>query len=169
MANDNEGSVAPKERVNIRYRSAIDGVQEDVELPLRILMVGDFTGKEDERSIEERAPIDLNKENFAEVMAAQDIGADVSVDNHLVPDGGEMSMSLKFDSLNDFRPEGIVEQVPELRELRELRDALKFLKGPLGNVPSFIRRIQATLKDPDKRALLMRELGIQESGARDEN
>lgn len=162
MPNDNEGSVAPKERVNIRYKSEINGVQEEVELPLRILMVGDFTGKEDERSIEERAPIDLNKENFADVMAAQDIGAEISVDNHLVPESGEMSMSLRFDSLNDFRPEGLVEQVPELRELRELRDALKFLKGPLGNVPSFMKRIQATLKDPDKRARLVRELGIDE-------
>ena len=43
MANDREGSVAPKERVNIRYKSALDGQQEDVELPLRILMLGDST------------------------------------------------------------------------------------------------------------------------------
>lgn len=170
MANDKQVSVAPKERVNIRYKSATDGAQEDVELPLRILMVGDFTGKEDARAIEEREPVDINKENFNEVMAAQGIGADVSVDNHLVPGGGEMSASLSFNTLSDFRPEGIVDQVPELRELRELRDALKYLKGPLGNVPSFTRRIQALLKDPDKRARLMAELGIDaaEGGAKNE-
>jgi len=43
--NDRDGSVAPKERVNIRYKSALDGQQEDVELPLRILMLGDFSGQ----------------------------------------------------------------------------------------------------------------------------
>ncbi|MBK8261224.1 MAG: type VI secretion system contractile sheath small subunit [Nannocystis sp.] len=163
MANDKQVSVAPKERVNIRYKSATDGAQEDVELPLRILMVGDFTGKEDDRAIEDREPIDINKETFNDVMAAQGLGAEVSVENHLVG-SGEMSASLTFKNLGDFRPEGIVEQVPELRELRELRDALKHLKGPLGNVPSFTRQIQALLKDPDKRRRLMEELGLTDQG-----
>jgi type VI secretion system protein ImpB len=160
MANDNEVSVAPKERVNIKYKSAINGQQEEVELPLRILLLGDFTNRPDERPIEERKPISINKENFRDVMAEQDLGVDISVPNHLVPDQEGMSATLNFKSLKDFEPEGLVEQVPELRELRELRDSLRYLKGPLGNVPSFIRKIQSILKDPDKRSRLMRELDI---------
>lgn len=165
MANDREVSTAPKERVNIRYRATVNGEAEDVELPLRILMLGDFTGAPDERAIEDRKPIDIDKENFADVMKAQTLQTNVEVPDHLAPDadgGKTMSVSLSFNSLNDFRPEGIVQNVDRLRELQELRDALKQLKDPLGNVPNFIKRIQTLLKDPDKRAQLMRELDIED-------
>ncbi len=165
MANDREVSTAPKERVNIRYRTTVNGEAEDVELPLRILMLGDFTGAPDERAIEDRKPIDINKENFADVMKAQKLQASVEVPDHITPTaegGSTLSATLSFNSLNDFRPEGIVQNVDRLRELQELRDALKQLKDPLGNVPNFIKRIQAVLKDPDKRQQLMRELGIEE-------
>lgn len=166
MANDREGSVAPKERVNIRYKSALDGQQEDVELPLRILMLGDFSGQQDEQPLEERQPIDINKENFSEVMAAQQLSTEIQVPNHVSdsPDS-EMNLQLKFKSLADFRPEGIVDQVEQLKQLKELRDALRYLKGTTANVPSFIRRIQDLMKDPSKRERLMRELGIDEKTA----
>lgn len=165
--NDREGSVAPKERVNIRYKPATDGAAEDVELPLRILMVGDFSGQQDERAIEERKPVDINKENFAEVMAAQQLKADIHVPNHVAPDGdgAEMNVKLNFKTMTDFRPEGIVAQVDELRQLQELRDALRYLKTSTSNAPNFIRRIQDLMKDPGKRERLLRELGMSESGS----
>jgi type VI secretion system protein ImpB len=168
MANDREVSTAPKERVNIRYRTTLNGEAEDVELPLRILMLGDFTGAPDDRPIDERKPIDINKDNFADVMKAQNLRAELEVPDHLAPDkdgSKTMSVSLSFNSLNDFRPEGIVQNVERLREIQELRDALKQLKDPLGNVPNFLKRIQAVLKDPDKRKQLMDELGIEEDGS----
>lgn len=161
MSNDREVSTAPKERVNIRYRSATGDQAEDVELPLRILMLGDFTGAPDARPVEERKPININKENFAEVMKSQGLQATVEVDNHLKGDG-KMDVAIHFEGLNDFRPEGIVEKVPKLQELQQLRDALKQLKGPLGNVPNFMKQIQAVLQDQTKRAQLMRELGIED-------
>jgi type VI secretion system protein ImpB len=164
MTNDREGSVAPKERVNIRYKSALGDAQEDVELPLRILMLGDFTGQQDERALEERKPVDINKENFSEVMTAQKLSADIQVPNHVAPESPDAALNLKlhFDTLGDFRPEGIVNQVDELRQLKELRDALRFLKTSSGNTPTFIRRIQEIMKDPGKRERLMRELGLED-------
>jgi type VI secretion system protein ImpB len=167
MANDREGSVAPKERVNIRYKSALDGQQEDVELPLRILMLGDFSGQQDEQPLEERQPVNINKENFSEVMAEQKLSAEIQVPDHISSDNptSDLNLDLKFNSLADFRPEGIVEQVEQLKQLKELRDALRYLKGTTANVPSFIRRIQDLMKDPGKRERLMRELGIDEKTA----
>ncbi len=165
MSKGKEGSVAPKERVNITYKPATGGAQEDVELPLKILMLGDFTGRPDDRAVEDRKPISVDKDNFDKVMAAQNLEAKVAVKNKLSDgDQGDMHVSLKFNSLRDFRPEGLAEQVPELRELLELRNALTALKGPLigGNVPEFRKRLLDALRDPDKRAKLMRELGIEE-------
>lgn len=156
-----EGSVAPKERVNITYKPATGDAQEQVELPLKMLVLGDFTGREDDRPVEERKPINVDKDNFNEVMAEQKLGLDVNVADKLSGEqDAEMAVSLKFESLKDFTPEGIAEQVPELRKLTELRNALTALKGPLGNIPAFRKKIQALLGDEESRNKLMQELGL---------
>ncbi|QSQ15047.1 type VI secretion system contractile sheath small subunit [Myxococcus landrumensis] len=156
-----EGSVAPKERVNIVYKSDTGNAQSEVELPLKVLVVGDFTGRQDERPVEERAPINIDKGNFNEVMAKQGLSLDASVPNKLSDDpDASMSVALKFQNLSDFTPEGIVNQVPELRQLLELRAALNALKGPLGNVPAFRKKIQTLLGDSEGRQKLMAELGL---------
>jgi type VI secretion system protein ImpB len=167
MSKDKDGSVAPKERVNITYKPATGGATEDVELPLKVLVLGDFTGKPDDRPIEERKPVNVDKDNFDKVMAAHNLEATISVPNKLAEgDQGDMAVALKFNTLKDFRPEGIAEQVPELKELLELRNALTALKGPLvgGNVPEFRKKLLEVLRDPDKRTRLMKELGIEDKG-----
>jgi len=163
----NAGSVAPKERVNITYRPATEGAQEDVELPFKILVLGDFTGRADERPLEERAPITVDKDNFDKVMAAQQLAVNISVPDAISEqaDAGELPVALRFASLADFRPEGLAQQVPELRRLLELRAALVALKGPIVNVPGFVRKIRELLKDPEQRARLLRELELEDNHA----
>ena len=163
----NAGSVAPKERVNITYRPATEGAQEDVELPFKILVLGDFTGRADDRPVEERDPITVDKDNFDKVMAAQRLSVDISVPNAISDDtdAGELPVALRFSSLADFRPEGLAQQVPELRRLLELRAALVALKGPIVNVPGFVRKIRELLKDPEQRARLLRELELEDRHA----
>jgi type VI secretion system protein ImpB len=159
------GSVAPRERVNITYRPATDGAQEDIELPFKILVLGDFTGRADDRPIEERQPISVDKDNFDKVMAAQQLAVEISVPAALSddPNAGEMTASLRFATLADFRPEGLASQIPELRQLLALRAALVALKGPIVNVPGFVRKIRELLRDPAQRARLLRELEIEDS------
>ncbi len=162
-----EGSVAPKERVNIIYKTATGNAQEEVELPEKILMVGEYTGRADQRPMEERAPINIDKNNFNEVMAKQNLELTLSVPNKLSTEANaEMPVKLELKSLADFGPEGIVHQVPELQKLLELRAALNALKGPLGNVPAFRKKIQALLGDETGRKNLMKELGIADTGTK---
>jgi type VI secretion system protein ImpB len=157
-----EGSVAPKERVNITYKPATGDAQAEVELPLKILVLGDFTQKTDDRPVDERKPINVDKDNFNDVLKAQKLSIDLSVPNKLVADSTDnMAVSLKFDSLRDFEPDAIVENVPELKEIIELRNALKSLKGPLGNVPDFRKKLQTLIDDDATRAKLLAELGIE--------
>lgn len=159
MAKD--GSVAPKERVNIVYKSHTGDAQEEVELPFRYLVMGDFTGRDDETPIEQREPINVDKDNFNDVMAAQQVNVQLSVPNELSgkPDE-EMSVALKFEGIKDFSPDAVCKQVPELDSLVNLRDALTALKGPLGNIPAFRKRLQALLDDPEAQKRLMDELKI---------
>jgi type VI secretion system protein ImpB len=158
-----EASVAPKERVNIVYRPATGDAKEDVELPLKLLVMGDFVGKTDERPVEEREPIGIDKDNFNEVLKGQGITLNLNVANTLSSEpGAEMAVKLDFESLADFGPEAVAKKVPELNRLLELREALSALKGPLSNIPEFRKRIQELIKDEAARERLLKELGVKE-------
>lgn len=158
-----EASVAPKERVNIVYRPATGDAKEEVELPLRILVMGDFTQSADDRMLEEREPINIDKDNFDEVLKAQNISMNLTVPNKISgePDD-ELSVQLNFESLKDFGPEEIARKTPELKKLLELREALTALKGPLSNVPNFRKKVQELVKDEAAREQLLKELGVEE-------
>jgi len=152
-------SVAPKERINIRYNPATGDAQAEAELPLRVLVVGDFSDGESNLPLEERKKIELDKNNFEKVMQAAEVRAEFVVEDVLSgEEGHELPISLSFDSIRDFEPDSIVRQVPVLSKLIELREALVALKGPLGNIPAFRRRLQELLEDEGNRALLISEL-----------
>ncbi|MDR1312453.1 MAG: type VI secretion system contractile sheath small subunit [Deltaproteobacteria bacterium] len=156
-----ETSVAPKERVNIVYKPATGDAKAEVELPNKFLVVGDFTGVADERQVEDRAPISVDKDNFDDVLKGQELKLDMSVDNKLSDDPeAKMAVHLDISTLKDFTPEAVAGAVPELKQLLELREALKTLKGPLANVPDFRRKIQELVKDDETRAKLTEALGI---------
>jgi type VI secretion system protein ImpB len=157
-----EGSVAPKERVNIVYRPATGDAKEEIELPLKVLVMGDFTLQKDSRSVEDRQPVNIDKDNFNDVLSAHNVRLETVIDNKLSdePDA-QMSVNLDFKNMKDFEPDTIIQKVPELKKLMELRDALKALKGPLGNIPEFRKKIQDIVKDDEVKARLLKELGIE--------
>lgn len=155
-----ESSVAPKERVNIRFQPATGNNKEEVELPFKLLILGDFTQKTDDRSVEERPLIKVDKDNFDEVLKSQQLSIDLAVPSKLEGDDSDakLAVNLKFDRLRDFDPENVVQQVPELKKLLELRQALVAMKGPLGNVPAFRKAIQNVLDDEGARQRILDEL-----------
>ncbi len=155
------GSVAPKERVNIRYRPATGDAKEEIELPFKQVVLGDFTGRADDTPLEEWERVRVDKDTFNDVMKAQKLSLDLKVKDTLSDEAdAQMPVSLKFDTLKDFEPEQVVNQVPELRKMLELRQALMALKGPLGNVPAFRKAIQDTLDDEGAKSQLLAELGL---------
>ncbi|MBY7735069.1 type VI secretion system contractile sheath small subunit [Francisella philomiragia] len=157
-----EGSVAPKERINIKYRSHGDKVEEK-ELPLKLLAVGDFTLREDDTPVEDRKAVNINKLNFDDVLKSYNLSLDMAVANEISEDEKdlELGVKLKFNSIKDFNPDSIVEQVDELKKLKQLREALVALKSPLGNVPKFRRNLQSLVKDKESLDKLCQELGIE--------
>jgi type VI secretion system protein ImpB len=154
-------SVAPRERVNITYTHASGNASAEKELPLRLLVVGDFAGRPSDTPIEERRPLDVRKENFDEVMAGVAPTVSAAVPNRL-QGKGELDVSLRFRAIGDFAPDAVARQVPELKRLLELREALTALKGPLGNVPAFRKRIQELVADPKAREALLKDLGQED-------
>lgn len=154
-------SVAPRERINIRYKPAVGDAKEELELPHKLLMLGDYTLRADDTPLEDRQRIDVNKNNFNDVMRAQKLHLDMNVPSHLQEEGAEeemLSVSLDIATLRDLEPDSIARAVPELKKLLDLRQALSALKGPLGNMASFRKAIERILTDEGLREKLLSEI-----------
>ncbi|MDE9453492.1 type VI secretion system contractile sheath small subunit [Xenorhabdus bovienii] len=161
MSKNSPGSVAPKERINIKYVPNTGDQTAEVELPLNLLVVGDLKGKKEDTPIEERQTVSVNKNNFNAVMNEANINLTFNVPNRLDEKSEEdMPVNLEIKSLSDFSPDNIAKKVPELNKLLELREALVALKGPLGNIPAFRTRLQSLLEDESVREQLLKELEI---------
>ncbi|WP_320151479.1 type VI secretion system contractile sheath small subunit [uncultured Tolumonas sp.] len=157
-----ESSVAPKERINVTFKPSNGEGLDELELPLKLMMMGDYTLKTDDRKLEDRKAININKNNFNEVLEKHNLSLELQVPNRLTDEttNEELAVKLQFQSMKDFDPASLVQQVPEMKALMELRDALVALKGPLGNVPSFRKAIEEVLTNQESRDKVLAELGM---------
>lgn len=159
-SNKNDGSIAPKERINVRYVPKTNGQASEVELPLNILVIGDI-GKKEDTPLDERSTVSINKNNFDAVIAEAGITLNFNVPNVLSgKQDDELNIQMDVKSLSDFSPDSVARQVPEMKKLMELREALVALKSPMGNIPAFRAQIQALLDDEKTREQLLTELSI---------
>ncbi len=154
-------SESPKERINVTYRPATGDVQEDVEIPYKLTILGEYNPDEEKVPVEEKRAIKIDKNNFNDVLKAQKLSVNFNVDNKLVDDeDSSLNVNLKINSVKDFSPEKIVESVPEMKVLMQLRQSLMALKGPLGNVPAFRKAIEEAISNKEERDKLMAELSL---------
>jgi type VI secretion system protein ImpB len=155
-----EASVAPKERINVTFKPATGGAVEEIELPMKVMVMGDFLQRHDPRSLPDRKPISINKNNFAEVMAKQELKLDLAIPNVLQDEESEddVRVQLNIESMRDFEPGNVLEQIPETNKLLRIREALTALKGPMGNMPAFRKSLENVLKDPKQREEIQKEL-----------
>ena len=157
----------PPSRVNIKYVKYIGDAQEKVELPLKLLVLGDFTfnkdGAEPLEPLEERKRIEITKTNFADVLKSQNLKLSINVPNKLTDqDGDELKVDLNIESLKDFTPDEIVQNVDELKKMLELRNLLRDLKGLVITNRGFRQELNKLLADhkgnPDGLKALQDEL-----------
>jgi type VI secretion system protein ImpB len=120
-------------RVQMTYDVEIGDAIENKELPLVVGVVGDFGGNSEvpQKRLKERSFVGIDRDNFDEVMKGIEPRAAYRVDNELTGEGGQFAVDLTFRSMDDFRPESVVNQVEPLRKLLEARTKLADLRNKL--------------------------------------
>ncbi len=117
----------PKSRLTLRYRTEINGQREDIELPLRLLVVGNFSGPDTKKApLDEREIHCLNGKNTSAIMEKMNISLKAK-------DSDEQEHRVSFSSVSSFQPEKISESVNSLQSLLEGRKVLKDVLSIINN------------------------------------
>lgn len=148
----------PPARINLFLEVLKDGAQKKVELPLRMLMVGDYKGREDDTPLEDREVTNLNAENFDDVMRSMDLGLDYAVPDRLRGGDEEIKVSLTFEDMKSFHPEQVAKQVPALRRMLAMRNLLQDLRNRVVSMGQFRKQLEAIVKDKEAFEKLTSEL-----------
>lgn len=138
----------PKARINLRLNLHTGGAQKKVELPLKLLTVGDFSNGRESRPLSEREKKDINKNNFGSVLAEFSPQVNLAVENTLAGDGSEENILLTFRDIKDFEPEQVARQIPQLKAMLAMRSLLRDLKSNLLDNATFRKELERILRDP---------------------
>jgi type VI secretion system protein ImpB len=139
-------------RVQITYDVQVGNATVKKDLPFVVGVIGDFSGDPTQplKRLKDRNFIEISRDNFDQVMGRMTPGLNLRVENTLEGDGSELSVQLKFSSMEDFKPARIVEQVEPLKRLMEARQKLTELKTKAELAPDLEEQLQRLLSDPDK-------------------
>ncbi|MDR1086618.1 MAG: type VI secretion system contractile sheath small subunit [Deltaproteobacteria bacterium] len=148
-----------RERVSIVYKSQLTQSGQDVELPFKLLVMGNFSHSSGDTPLDERDPVKVTKENFDAVVKGLAVRIDLLTENRLAPEKQEnLKVRLEFSSLADLTPKSLIRGIEPLAELAELSQALRETKKLLTSNPTLFLRLKEILADKDKKELLLKEL-----------
>lgn len=155
-----------KPRVHITYDVETEGAAIVRELPFVVGVMGDYAGDPTEpiKPLAERKFIQIDRDNFNDVMARIAPGLKIKVDNTLANDGTQMAVDLKFKSMDDFDPAKVAEQVPALKAMLETRARLRDLMSKADLSEELEGLLEQVLQDKSKLDELSSQLGLKKEG-----
>lgn len=148
----------PLARVNITLDVETGGNQSKKELPMKLLMLGDYSHGQAMGSIATRERMSINKHNFNQVLGSLAPKVTFSVANRLKPNAPDLNVKLEFKAISDFKPEKVIEQVPALKRLMAMRTLLKDLKSSIIDNHTFRKELEKILKDNSNTTQLKQAL-----------
>jgi type VI secretion system protein ImpB len=154
-----------KPRVHITYDVETNGAQVKKELPFVVGVMGDYSGDNtaSKKALKERKFVQIDRDNFNDIMAKIEPTAELKVDDKLSgEDGKQMAVNLKFNSIEDFEPQNIVKQVEPLKKLLEARNKLRDLMSKADRSEELESLLEEVLKNADSIAALSGDLGVDD-------
>jgi type VI secretion system protein ImpB len=160
------GRVRPP-RVQITYDVETGGAIEKKELPFVVGVLADLSGQPDKPlpAIKDRKFVEIDRDNFDQVLAKMAPRLAFKVDNKLNDDDTKIGCEIKFSSMEDFEPQNVVEQIEPLRKLIELRRKLSNLRSSLYGNDKLEKMLQQILNDDQELNKLRTEVGLPEPDA----
>jgi type VI secretion system protein ImpB len=154
-----------KPRVHITYDVETEGAMVVKELPFVVGVMGDFSGDPTRKleDLRDRKFVQIDRDNFDKVMERMAPGLKLKVANKMTGEG-EMAVDLKFNKMDDFEPQRIVEQVEPLRRLQETREKLRELLTKADRSEDLEHLLEDILKDKDALQKLSDEIKSREGG-----
>ena len=159
-----------KPRVHITYDVETGGAEQVKELPFVMGVMGDYSGDntENKKSLKERKFVNIDRDNFNQVMGNVNTTVSMKVENTLAGDDSEMAVDLSFKSMDDFDPTAIVNQVEPLKQLLEARNKLRDLMSKADRSEALEGILEDILQNADKVASISTELGLDKKEGGDE-
>ena len=149
-------------RVHITYDVEVGGAIENKELPFVLGVLGDFSGQPDELlpRVKDRKLVEIDRDNFDQVLAAMKPRLAYRVDNKLTNDGSKMGVELRFKSMDDFHPDSVAQQVEPLRKLVSARQRLSDLLSKMDGNDKLETILNEIASDTNAQAQLSSALGL---------
>lgn len=153
-----------KPRVHITYDVETEGAMVKKELPFVVGVMGDFSGNNSDspKPLKDRRFIQIDRDNFDDVMRRMNPKLKLKVDNKLSDDDSQMGVELEFNSMDDFQPAAVVNQVEPLRELMETRNKLRDLMTKVDRSEELEELLERVLNNSDDLQKLTADLGETE-------
>ena len=157
-----------KPRVHITYQVETEGASVEKELPFVVGILGDFSGNPTAplKPLKDRKFIQIDRDNFNDIMARMTPGLNMRVENTLKGDGSELGLQLKFNSIEDFEPGKVVEQVEPLRKLLETRNKLRDLQTKVDRSEDLENLLEKVLQNSEQLSKLGGDLGVKKEEAK---
>ncbi len=152
---------APKSRITLTYKTEVQGEPAVVDLPLRLFVMGDFSGgssKDRTLDLQERKLRSLDGKNTNEVMKDMGISVDMVVPNRINSNEESMRVRLSLNSLNSFSPEEVAKQIPQVRSLLLLKKLLEEIQSNMANKKEFITLLNTLTSNPGSIKALREKL-----------
>ena len=160
-------------RVHITYDVEVGGAIELKELPFVVGVLGDFSGKPDQPlpRVRDRKFVEIDRDNFDQVLAGTKPRLAYRVDNKLTDDGSKLNVELRFNSMQDFEPDQVVRQVEPLRKLVEARQRLSDLLSKMDGNDKLEALLSEVIQNSDQQQQLSAALGLgaaEKDGAKED-
>jgi type VI secretion system protein ImpB len=154
-----------KPRVHIKYEVETNGAVVERELPFVVGVMGDFSGNPTEplRPLKDRKFVQIDRDNFNDVMARIAPELNVKVKNTLANDDSEFAVNLKFKSMDDFDPAQVAEQIPALKSLIETRNKLRDLMTKVDRSDALEGLLEKVLQNEEQLKKFSTDLGLDQN------
>ncbi|TYT73902.1 type VI secretion system contractile sheath small subunit [Desulfobotulus mexicanus] len=152
----------PKSRLTLRYRTEINGQPEDVQLPLRLLVTGDYSlgsSKDRKVDLDERQLRNMDGRNTDAVMKDMGIKLSFTVPNRIDPEKEEdMQVEIPIEGMRGFSPEQVAQKIPRIKGLLTLKGLLEEVNSNIDNRKEFRRLLSDLVSNPDALSKMQEEL-----------